>query len=166
MQEISGKYPQILTAVWWVSARKTYLFKLCSCRGTSECFEDNLREGKDVKNLGNILNEGLLALANTLSTICSHTNNNPYRLSVYVQEQQNSGSLRLVCFGFFNVLVSSNSSSCFFFFFSYKLGTHVQVNKTKLRKKNSFLEHHHNICIEKKKKLKRFISLVGTAVVC
>ena len=114
MQEISGKYPQILTAVLWVSARKTYLFKLCSCRGASECFEDNLRECKDVKNLGNILNEGLLALANTLSTICSHTNN-PFRLSVYVQEQQNSGSLRLVCFGFFNVLVSRNSSSCFFF---------------------------------------------------
>ena len=146
MQEISGKYPQILTAVWWVSARKTYLFKLCSCRGASECLENNLRECKDVKNLGNILNEGLLALANTLSTICSHTNN-PFRLSVYVQEQQNSGSLRLVCFGFFNVLVSRNSSSCFFFclffccccfFFSYKLGTHVQVNKTKLRKKKVF----------------------------
>ena len=58
---------------------------------------------------------------------------------------------------------------CFFvvwFFFSYKLGTHGQVNKTKLRKKKGFLEHHHNICTEKKKKLKRFISLVGTAVVC
>ena len=126
-----------------------------------ECFEDNVREGKDVKNLGNILNEGSLALANTFSTICSHTDNNPYRLSVYVQEQQNSGSLRPVCFGFFNV---SRKKLLLMFFFSYKLGIHLQVNKTKL-KKSSFLEHHHNICIEKKKKLKRFISLVGTAVV-